>query len=193
MSDDRFPARDDADAKAWFYLDHRADIEQWAALRADASELVERHLLILADELPELAAEFGAECYQADLETGSWPRFGLRRESWRLGGTDVAIVVEWERSRLLRAGNEWPYVGIRTGREQANEGRRLAIAEALAPLRSAEKMKKSQVWPAWRYVTPAAGSSLDPTELALEVERQMRALWTAAAPVIDAVHNQVTG
>ena len=56
-----FPDRDDADAKAWFYLDNRTDLETWAALRTDASALLDRYLVALAPTFEELAEELGAE------------------------------------------------------------------------------------------------------------------------------------
>ncbi len=94
MSDPDFPARADADAKAWFYLDNRTDIEAWAALRADATPLLDRYLVALAPTFEELAEELDVELDVDDLEAGSWPRVGLRRASWTHEGlADVSIVI----------------------------------------------------------------------------------------------------
>jgi hypothetical protein len=65
------PQREEVDAKAWFYLDHRQDIETWAALRDDASRLVDRYLVALAPTFEELAVELDAEPeFGEDLESG---------------------------------------------------------------------------------------------------------------------------
>lgn len=59
--------RDDADAKAWFYLDRRRDIEEWADTRPDAAELFDRYLTALASVFEQLADELDAE-YNPQLE-----------------------------------------------------------------------------------------------------------------------------
>src|SRR3954453_19836437 len=130
------PEREDADAKAWFFLDHRQDIETWAALRDDASRLVDRYLVALAPTFEELAVELDAEPeFGEDLESGGqWPTLGLRRTSWRYHGVaDLSVVVEWERPRLLKPGprNQWPFVAVRMPRTQEDPQRRREVVEAV--------------------------------------------------------------
>lgn len=182
---------DDADAKAWFYLDHRHDIESWAALRADAARLVEQYLRALVPTLSDLADEHGARVYERDLESGAWPRFGLFRDSWSHDGQhDVAVVAEWERSRLLSGTRTWPYVGVRITPRQKDAERRQAVAAAVAPARRAFTDARTSTWPAWQYVVPASsGAGVDPGELAADVWRRLNELWQLTALALDALHD----
>lgn len=186
MSEMSAPHRDPADAKAWFYLDHRDDIEAWAALRSEARQLVDDQLVRLAVELRELAEEVGAEFEAADLEAGSWPRVGLRRSQWEQGGlADAAIVVAWERARLLTpGGNEWPYIAVRVP-EGIDEARRSLLMSAMKSVRGQLGGHSSRNLPFWRYVECQA--PLDPQVLAQECLRSLRRLWEVASPVIDGV------
>lgn len=191
MSDPEFPDRDDADAKAWFYLDNRTDIETWGALRTDASALLDRYLVALAPTFEELAEELGAEPDVGEIEAGSWPRVGLRRASWTHAGiTDVSIVVQWERARLLKPGpNEWPFTAVLMSSEQEDAERRRQIADAAAPVRSKLKGQKAYRWPHWRYeTTPADAPGLDPDALARAAVASFRELWEVAAPILDTLH-----
>lgn len=185
------PTRDDdADAQAWFYLDHREDIETWAGLRSEAARLLERYLLALAPQLDELATELGAEAYAEDLEAGSWPRFGLRRGTWHHDGlSDITVIIEWDRSKLLSPSKPWPYVGVRLSPSQVDPARRQRIFEALADFRRSTGAQRSQTWPAWRFLpAPGDGRAVDPAALAGDAWSALQDLWKATAPVLDALH-----
>ena len=191
MSDPDFPARDDADAKAWFYLDNRTDIETWVGLRTDAIALLDRYLVALGPTFEELAEELNAEPDVDELEAGAWPRVGLRRASWTYAGlADVSIVLQWDRARLLKPGpNEWPFTAVLLSADQDDEERRRQIADALAPVRSKLKGKKAYRWPHWRYEgTPADAPGLDPDALARTAVAGFRELWEVAAPILDELH-----
>jgi hypothetical protein len=197
VSDLTVPTREDADAKAWFYLDHRHDIETWAALRAEGRQLLDKHLVGVAAQLEELAEELDAEMETNDLDSGSWPRAGLRRLIWQHNGTpDVSVVIQWERARLLTPGpnelapgpNEWPYVAVRLPADAADEERRRQISEAMRPVRAQLKGSSGRTFPFWRYVQPLAGSPLDPDALIRDLMASFRELWSAAAPALDALH-----
>ncbi|SDM10713.1 hypothetical protein SAMN05660642_01685 [Geodermatophilus siccatus] len=190
MSERLVPTREDADAKAWFYLDHRHDIETWAALRAEGRQLLDKHLVGVAAQLEELAEELDAELETNDLDSGSWPRAGLRLPTWQYHGTaDVSVVIQWERARLLTPGsNEWPYVAVRLPADAAEEERRRQISDAMRTVRSQLKGSSSRTFPFWRYVQPLSSASLDPAALIRDVLIAFRQLWDAAAPALDALH-----
>lgn len=154
MSDPSTDARDDGDAKAWFYLDHREDIETWAALREEGRQLLDRHLVGIAALLEGMAGEVNARFYTDDLDSGPWPRAGLSCRHWLWKGwADVSVVVQWERGRLLTPGsNEWPYVGVRIRDAQADEDRRRQIVGAMKPVLSNFTGKPTRNFPVWRYV-----------------------------------------
>lgn len=129
--------RSELDARAWFYLDHRRDIEEWAGLRAEARQLLHTRLLGLGPLVEQLATDMGAQPYEADLEPGDRPRIGLRREAWVWNGHQVAVVVEWQYAKLLNpeAANQWPYVAVRNDGGGADPARRQHLERALADLR----------------------------------------------------------
>lgn len=183
--------RDPADAKAWFYLDYRGDIEQWAALRDAARPLVDRHLLTLSDELDEWADEVGAESYRRDLDSGSYPRLGLTRSTWQHGGLqDLSICVEWERGRLLAPtySNQWPYVAVRHPASQADPDRRRQVNEALKPWRGgSDGYKGSPTYPLFRYVV-VKQDALDPRALVDLCRQELRLLWERTASALDDLH-----
>lgn len=190
MSDSVVTTREDADARAWFYLDHRYDIETWAALRAEGRQLLDKHLAGLAAELQELAEELDAEMEIKDFDSGSWPTVGLRRLTWQHHGTaDVSVVIQWERARLLSPGsNEWPYVAVRLLADGSDEARRRQMSDAMRPLRTELKGNSSRPYPLWFYVHPPAGAPVEPDALIRDVLIAFRQLWAAAAPVLDALH-----
>lgn len=195
MSDPLTPARAEADAKAWFYLDHRDDIETWAALRTDARQLLDKHLVGVEAELSELAVQLGVELDTGDLESGSKPMVGLRRSSWLYNGiADVSVVVQWERARLLAPGsNEWPWVAVRVPAAVAYDDRGKQLIEEMKPLLSRLKGKSSTTYALWRYVRAPAGASVNPGALVDDILTSFRELWDAAAPILDALHKVPAG
>jgi hypothetical protein len=183
--------RDPAEAKAWFYLDHRRDIEEWAGLRQDAAALLHRCLIDQQPWFEDLAAEVAAEPDSSDLEGGSWPRLGLRRPAWAHAGMDdVSVVLQWERSQLLRPrANEWPFVAVHISPRLADPVRRQALHEAVAPVRMQLGAKHDQRWPLWRYVTPTGeAAALSPEELIGTAQTSFRQLWDIVAPALDIMH-----
>ena len=179
--------RDDADAKAWFYLDHREDIEAWKALRPLGRELLDNFMVREVAEIDEWADELSAVVESESLESGSIPRVGLRRAAWQSAGlAGLSVVVEWERARLLTPGsNEWPYVAVRWPADLSGDDRRRQLSEALKPVRAQLAGQSSRNFPYWRYVKPLSGRPLDPEALAREAVQNLRTLWDVATPVLD--------
>jgi hypothetical protein len=181
--------RDDADAKAWFYLDHRRYIEEWAALRPEAGELFDRYLIALAPDFERLAAELDA-VWDGDLDGGKWRWLGLRRASWEhVGLQATSIGLQWYPVKLFSPGdeNEWPFVGVYVPLDQDDQ-RRQSIRDALAGVQSALGGRATGNFLFWSYVQPAnATESVDPEELADSALRAFRELWSAAAPILDGV------
>jgi hypothetical protein len=178
--------RDDADAKAWFYLDHRADIEAWAALRTDGRDLLDKYLVGLEAHMETFAEEVGAELEASDLETGSWPTVGLHRSSWVADGVPyIDVVIQWERSRLLSPGsNEWPYVGVPLLKRLEDDDLRRQASDALRDLRPRLNGRASRNFPLWSYARPV-GALVNPDAFAMEILASFRRLWAAVYPILD--------
>lgn len=190
MSETLARPRDDADAKAWFYLDHRRDIEEWAALRLEAGQLLDRYLLDLAPHFERLAAELNAD-WDGDLEMErhSWRWLGLCRRSWHNVGLQKATIgLEWYPNQLFSPHDkyEWPYLAVYAQSSGQDDVRCLAIKDDLAGVRSRLDGHAAGDYLFWRYVRSADGAqSVDPDELAHRALREFRVLWDAAAPVLD--------
>ncbi|TFV52855.1 hypothetical protein [Blastococcus sp. TF02A-35] len=158
-------------------------------------QLLDKHLVGVAAQLEELAEELAAELETNDLDSGSWPRAGLRRSTWQHNGAaDVSAVIQWERARLLTPGSyEWPYVAVRLPADAADEERRRQISEARRPVRAQLKGSSGRTFPFWRYVESPTGAPLDPAALIRDVLMAFRQLWDAAAPVLDVLHARRDG
>ncbi|WP_199424701.1 hypothetical protein [Actinotalea solisilvae] len=185
-------ARDDGDARAWFYLDHRSDIEAWAELRTEGRDLVHRHLLELGPAVEELAVSVGAEPYEAEIDDGDRPRFGMRRREWVDEVlSQVAVVIEWQPSGLLGVGrgDPWPFVAVRYDAALDSPVAARLLESALAGVRRSQRGRASRWWPFWRYVEPEEGPALDPEQLSLACLRQLEDLWLVAAPALDGLRS----
>lgn len=187
MSETDRPERRDEDAKAWFYLDHRHDIEAWKSLRPLGSDLLHGYLVNEAALLEEWVDDLSAEFESDSLDVGPTPRAGFFRTGWLANGlTGLSVVIEWDRTRLLTPGAfEWPYVAVRWPAEMAGDDRRRQVNEALKGVRTQLKGQTGRSHPIWRPVPPMSGQPVDPKALAQDAAQSLRELWLAAVPILD--------
>jgi hypothetical protein len=187
-----FPARDDADAKAWFYLDHRSDLEKWAAQRNDAAEVLQQYLRSLEPAMAEMAGAVDAEVDQKEYDDGAYGVIGIHRVAWTHDGlNDVSVTMEWEPESLLdpNGRNEWPYTAVRFHGDKDDKERWRQLQSALAPVRKRGQGRSGYPWPYWRYAYPPAHMlALEPEALARTFFTSFRQLWDEAAPILDALH-----
>ncbi len=102
------------DEKAAFYLRHRKEIEEWSALRSSAARLVDETLV---SRFSGWSGDVdGTVRSTEDLLDGAWPRVYCARREWREQGLRLAVVLEWNRSRLLGSSRA-PYLGARVLRQ----------------------------------------------------------------------------
>jgi hypothetical protein len=185
-----FPQRQPADAKAWFYLERRQDIEDWAAQREDAATLLERYLRALEPPLSGMAGEVEADFHPEGLGDGKFQVMGLRRAGWTWRGVnDVAVVVEWDPKTLLKrhSPNEWPFVAVRYCGDRSDVDRFRALQSALAPAVKRLDGHCLKPWPYWRFEKPATGV-VEPERLVSDLLASFRRLWDEAASVLDGLH-----
>lgn len=190
MSEVLPPLREDADVKAWFYLDRWRDIEDWAALRPEARRLLNQYLLNLAPYFEQLGAGLDAEDDNDLQEDQDWRWLGLRRRSWQCADLQAASIgLQWYPDKLLTPAdeNEWPFLGVYVEVRNEDGELRRAIANELASVRSRQGGRQRGNYLFWRYVRPADGAqAVDPHELARRALEGFRELWDAAAPILDA-------
>lgn len=177
------------DERVRFYLRHAAQIEAWAALRADVAAAVDAWLCELAESVEGIAAEMGADV-RALLRTGdetSYPKLFLRRESWPMksGDPSVAIGLEWERAKTTLRGGYLPYVGVRAPKGEP-VGAALRESEAFRELRRARKDKTGDYWPSFSEVRCPDGFPASKDAYRDMLLAAIRSAWTAYAPLVDA-------
>ena len=152
------------DERVSFYLKHREDIDSWLALKADASRALDDFLRQSAEQLKELAAQFGEDVVvRSRLASGRSRHIRFLRPGWRADHNIVraAIQLEWSASRVswgLAAGSEPAYVSVWANRDAAG-GVELA-AQLRQRLREKAKRLDLSVgssfsWnPTWKYLIP---------------------------------------
>lgn len=92
------------DERVRFYLRHREQIEQWAALRSEAATAVDDWLLGLRDDVDALMVELGSDvavCVR-DQPDATFPGFLLFRRAWSVkdaADPQSSIGLEWVRGR----------------------------------------------------------------------------------------------
>jgi hypothetical protein len=178
-----FPLRNTADAKAWFYLERRADIEEWASQREDAAALLVRYLRVLETPLSEMAGDVGADFDLDGLDDGKFRVMALRRPQWPERGVNAAVTVEWDPKTLLSRGKEnpWPFVAVR---HSGDRQRFKIVKAAFTPVVKRLGGASQHPWAYWRFQKPATGA-VDPERLGTDLLAAFRQLWAEAAPILD--------
>jgi hypothetical protein len=173
------------DPKINFYWRNRARIEEWAALRSTAADLLIAELQAQADRLRELTTAVDL----AVVGVHDPALIGLTRPSWAGEGVELQVGLSWTRSSLLAAtGVNRPWVGVRVGNE--DDRRRVLFDEvkrsAAAELRQLSWTNQaSKNWPAWTYMEPS-----DDQDIALFARacgNEVIEGWKVLAPRLDEV------
>ncbi|WP_433354096.1 PD-(D/E)XK nuclease family protein [Micromonospora saelicesensis] len=171
------------DSKTAFYLRHWTSIEEWAALRESGRVAVEAALKHALDQIdvPEGVVPPLWDC-------SILPTFSLRHAQWRWGNSEVAVALQWKPSDLM--AGKWPYVGLRTSRDDQNPGLAKWLQSKLAAEATQLQWDQSgeKLWPLWRRVCPQ-GEGVDPQELAADCQLALMEGWQVMAPSLDELFN----
>ncbi|WP_430788090.1 PD-(D/E)XK nuclease family protein [Actinoplanes sp. G11-F43] len=145
------------DDKTKFYLRHRSQIEEWAALRDEAVKEVEAAVELGMDSIdPAILAK-------ADYgwtSNAAYTTYELTRPAWQLGALQATIALQWHGPGLLIDGDStWPYVGVRIYHAKSLAKDRLAklLTERLEEHAVKLGWNHSQIaqgWLWWRFVKP---------------------------------------
>lgn len=176
------------DERVRFYLRNRERIEEWAALRKQATAAVDGWLTDLHPAVTELAAGLGAQLNPRIDPDNEWPTFQLVRPSWPLhvSGEPIACVaLQWHRGYVTLGSGEPPYVGVYCRSAEAL-GAQLRASEAVKTARQALNHKMTTLWLAYGYVLPGpeVPESFDAYRDSLMTE--LARAWRTYAPLIDA-------
>lgn len=110
--------------KAWFYLDHRAEIEEWATLRPEAARVLDDALRSRLPALGErLAGELAEASQEAESDEDDTPRVGFYKSEWDALGVDLAVRFTWSPDDLLdpRTVDQDPWLELRAFSSPAPE------------------------------------------------------------------------
>lgn len=139
------------DERIKFYLEHEAQIREWAALEAEVCKFIHRFYRSLKDDLD--AALWVGKIPDDDVESflheGDWPGVGLRRQGWPEGEEDPVVRLEWSRKKAFFPPHGWLICGVRTS---VKRYRRPFTKEARPRYPS-----RSPSWPAYKDVEPPTG------------------------------------
>lgn len=180
------------DPKVRFYLEHRARIDEWAALEDPARVACNAWLGGFDGRARALAAQLDSALVISHTEEGvAWPRVLLHRPAWRAGATspEVAIALEWERVRVaLDAPKQAPYVGVRVRFDHAPHGPKLS-ADLKARFTRHGLLAGGRTSTVWyplfaRMVAPPKFWD-DPEPYAAAILDALRKTWQECAPLID--------
>lgn len=171
-----------------FFLRHRAQIEEWAGLVAEARRLAAQALNSVGEHL---AADPPAGADVATVDDGNYDARRLYRPSWvgDDGRPVAAIGVGWSPMSVdFRAGSCWIGVwrGLRDEPDAVVDELRASLAKPAEVL--GLKSKGWRQWPLYRSAPGPAGEFWDDLGPWLsEIERLVRWVWDGVADDIDVI------
>ncbi len=171
------------DERVRFYLKHRAQIEEWIAIRDEAAAAIDEWLAGLQHDVEALGIELGNVQVEPGLdEDDAWPGFWLKRPSW----PDDAVFVglEWHRRHTMLCADSAPAVGV-WSEKSTMVGQSLRQNDQFQAARSRRRDKASAWWPAYRYLLPVAPFPADADNYRRTLVESLRDAWNAYAGEID--------
>lgn len=180
------------DERVRFYLRHRAQLEEWQALRTEAATAIDEWLSALKPDVEAAVEALGGDLQLVSLvDDGSYPSVDLRRPWWQgaeKAEADVQVGLQWARRKSLLGPDSAPYVGVRSNRDTAI-GTALREDQEFQRIRRDRKDKNTQWWPAFSYVLPVAPFPEQAEEYRRSLVEWLLAAWSIYSPVIDRVVN----
>jgi hypothetical protein len=180
------------DDRVAFYLENRAQIDEWAALKTEAVDAVFSVFRQLEDRLRDVAGTLEGSPDLVPVLGGDWPDYALARPDWPSEGAAehrlVGVTLEMSRRTLFNAPTIPAfYVGVRLERRSsvATDDLYSAVRAAAGGL-TAYEAKPTPYWPIWQYIKafPVEWWTDRDTFTDQLVDALTRA-WADLAPVID--------
>lgn len=147
------------DDRVLFYLRHRADIEEWAALAGEASEAVDGYLRRLRPAIENRLAGGEEERLVRRFLDGNH-RFLTGYERWpasKNGHWHISVALEWPKRTTLDHRGRCPYVGVMVPQSH-DAGKTLGakFRELADDTRKIHGWGTSPWWPVYRPVAAPA-------------------------------------
>lgn len=177
------------DDRVRFYLRHREQIEQWAALRSEAASAIDEWLLALRGDVEELVAELGPDVTVCVRHTtdNAWPGFLLFRRAWSVKDAtnpQPSVGLEWGRASTTLRGTAAPYVGLRSFRD-TELGAAFRGRADLKRVRAERRDATGPNWVAYGYVLPSEPFPENEAGYRALLLEALRDAWRAYAPFVD--------
>lgn len=174
------------DDRLRFYLQHQEQIDEWAALRGEASATLDQWLRAQAETLEGLAADLNASLSRPRANE-KWPAFYLHQRSWRSvpGQPRVTIGIQWESKKVLLTGPTTPYVGVCWPERKEKPESYRHFRELTETIRKERKDRATQGWAAFRHLSAEGAYWEDLGPYGELVERELRAAWQDYLPAIE--------
>ena len=173
------------DERIKFYLEHEAQIREWADLETEVCKFADRFYRSLKGDL-DAALRSGriddneVESFLATEPWPDWAGLGLRRQDWPKGDGDPDVRLEWYRKSARFSADRNLVCGVRTNVKHYS-GPFTKEARPAYP-------RSSQWWAAYRNVDPPLGRFWEGENLKQYrnylVETILTA-WEDLAPLVD--------
>ena len=176
------------DPKVVFYLRHRRQIDEWVALRDQATSDADRYFRSLAPAFAEMADRLpgGVKTFVSLDEPK--PKLFLFLPDWFKPSSDfprAAIGFEWHRGRT-HFDDAWDGVWVHAGYDKGDRLHNAIVKLLKATPGLITGMESEKWWPAWRSETPANSEYWnDLPGFADQVVRAVESHWGRFSAAVD--------
>lgn len=176
------------DERVRFYLKHRDQIEEWAALRSEAAVAVDEWLAQLRLDVEELARSLGASVRVHALvgTEQAWPSFRLTDSVWDEKPEPASVALEWMRGRTTMRGTFLPYVGVKSPKT-TSIGVALRASDAFRQVRQTRKEATTPWWASLKYFAPDAAFPASADAFRETLIEALRDAWRAYSGIVSSV------
>ena len=167
-----------------FYLQHEAQIREWAGLEAEVRKFADRFYRSIRGDLDAALSSGGLadEGVKSFFhEKGDWRGLGLRRRDWPMDDEDPDVRLQWHRKQVRFADGDHLICGVRTGMERYRQ----PFSEATCP---GYPRQYPSWWPAYANVDPPAGRFWEGDNLKQYSDHLVDTIlqaWRDLAPLVD--------
>jgi hypothetical protein len=174
------------DERLQFFLRHRGEIRDWAAIERDVVTATRDLLGGILPDLDERLSTIDPGAGAIRRDGGRYERILVRRQDWPV---DIGMTLEWQ-DAVDPFGGSLPKYGIffinGEARLEPARVRIVELARATPALTGGGfRTPGDRYWPAVRWVPKSADWWHDPTAWVSSITEALVDLWPTAAAIID--------